>query len=158
MRTRFWLPLLLALLSACSSKFESDALGLSWQPPSGVKLESEQAGPPATARFEPGVELRMVKGVLPELTEENLRRAFTDAFIAAGMPAPAKLESFKLGTIPAGTVARYTLADGGERALVYVLPLGERFLVMQLRAPESVYSRRETGFERALATLRIRAR
>lgn len=147
----------LLLVAACGSKYESAAMGLSWEPPSGVKFVSEQAGPPVMASFSPGIEVRSVATALPEITDLNLRPVLEQACTAAGVPVPARVDSMRMGSIPAGPVARYTFRTGADRGLLYVVAAKDRFVLMILTASESAYPRQESAFERSLARMHLRA-
>ena len=150
------LALLLLLATACSSGFESDALGVRWTPPKAFSLESQQAGPPAAANFSPGLELRRVDLKLPIPEETNVGALLEQIREAAGVPTGAELVSARVGSIPAGSVARYELKQRSERFLVYVLPKGEQSLLLTLRAEEGRFSQLQNALERSLTTLKVR--
>jgi hypothetical protein len=115
-----------------------------------VKLASEEAGPPAVARFEGGLELRSVPGTPPPL------EAAPEVVLgAAGMPVPGKVMNTSQGTITAGPVARYEFLQGGTRTLVYFLPRQERFVLISFAAAERDYGPRSGKVERSLSTLRL---
>lgn len=143
------LPVLL-LAVGCSRPVSSQALGLEYEPPSGVKLASEEAGPPAVARFEGGLELRSVPGTPPPLD------AAPEAVLgAAGVPVPGKVMNTSQGTISAGPVARYEFLQGDARTLVYFLPKPDRFVLITFTAAERDYGPRSSKVERSLSTLRL---
>ncbi|SEK99237.1 hypothetical protein SAMN05444354_103261 [Stigmatella aurantiaca] len=146
--TPWLLPLLLAL--GCSRPVTSDALGLQYEPPSGVSFASEEAGPPAVAHFEGGLELRSVPG--PELPLETPPE---EVFRLAGVSLPGKAVQQARGTLPAGAVARYEFLKGNVRTLVYVLPRPDRFVLVTFSAPESDYGPRSSRVERSLSTLKL---
>ncbi|WNG49826.1 hypothetical protein F0U60_41210 [Archangium minus] len=142
-----WLLLCCAL--ACSRKLESNALGLQYEPPSGMALRTEEPGPPAVARFEGGLELRSVSGQgVPRLDSPS-----ADVLGAAGIPVPGKQLNATQGTLPAGPVARYEFQQGASRTLVYFLPLKDRFVLVLYSAPERDYGPGSARVERTLSTL-----
>ncbi|WP_426749519.1 hypothetical protein [Myxococcus sp. Y35] len=143
--------LLLWCVVGCSRGFSSQELGVQYEPPSGMGLRSVEAGPPARALFEGGLELRSVQGVPPALG------AGPEAVLgAAGMPVPGKLLQDSEGTLPTGPVARYEFAQaGGARTLVYFVPGKARFVLVVFSAPERDYGARSARVERSLSTLRV---
>lgn len=142
------LPLLLVV--GCSRPVSSQALGLEYEPPSGVKLASEEPGPPAVARFEGGLELRSVPGTPPPL------EASPEAVLgAAGVTMPGKVMNTSQGTLPAGPVARYEFLQGDSRTFMYFLPRPDRFLLISFTAPERDYGPRSGRVERSLSTLKL---
>jgi hypothetical protein len=145
------LSLLAVLLAAgCSRPVSSQALGLEYEPPSGVKFASEEPGPPAVARFEGGLELRSVPGTPPAL------EATPEAVLgAAGVPLPGKVMNTSQGTLPAGPVARYEFLQGDARTFVYFLPRPDRFVLITFTAPERDYGPRSGRVERSLSTLKL---
>ncbi|MDY7226473.1 hypothetical protein [Hyalangium rubrum] len=148
---RSCLSLLAVLLAVgCSRPVSSQALGFEYEPPSGVKLSSEEPGPPAVARFEGGVEVRSVPGTPPAL------EALPEAVLgAAGVSVPGKRVSTSQGTLPAGPVARYEFQEGTHRTLVYFLPRPDRFLLFTFTAPERDYGPRSAKVELSLSTLKL---
>jgi hypothetical protein len=142
--------LLLPFAVGCSSPVSSQALGLEYEPPSGVKFTSEEAGPPAVARFEGGLELRSVPGTPPPL------EATPDVVLgAAGVPVPGTVMTHTPGSISAGPVARYEFKQGESRTLVYFLPRPDRFVLLTFTAPERDFGPRSGKVERSLSTLRL---
>lgn len=142
--------LVLLLAVGCARTVSTEALGLEYEPPSGVKLSATEAGPPAVARFEGGVELRSVPGAPPALG------AAPEAVLsAAGVPVPGKLLSSTQGTLPAGPVARYEYQQGDARTLVYFLPRADRFVLLTFTAPERDYGPRSAKVELSLSTLKL---
>lgn len=142
--------LLLPLALGCSRPLSSQALGLEYEPPSGVKFTSEEAGPPAVAHFEGGLELRSVPGTPPPLD------AAPEAVLgAAGVPVPGKVMNTSRGSIDAGPVARYEYLQGGARTLVYFLPRPDRFVLLTFTAPERDFGPRSGRVERSLSTLKL---
>ncbi len=152
----FAAALLLPFASACSSGFESDTLGVSWKPPKAFALESQEAGPPPSAKFSQGLELRRVDLKLPEPTETSVGPMLEQVRAPAAVPQGAQLVSSRVGSIPAGAVARYELKDRGERFLVYVLPRDEQAFLLSLRADEGRFSQLSNTLERSLTTLKVR--
>jgi hypothetical protein len=142
--------LLLPFAVGCSSPLSSQALGLEYEPPSGVKLSSEEAGPPAVARFEGGLELRSVPGTPPPL------EAAPEAVLgAAGVPVPGTVMNTSQGSIGAGPVARYEFKQGEARTLVYFLPRPDRLVLLTFTAPERDFGPRSGKVERSLSTLKL---
>lgn len=149
--SRFALSLLALLLAVgCSRPVTSHALGLEYEPPSGVKFLSEEAGPPAVARFEGGLELRSVPGTPPPL-EANPEVVLG----AAGVPVPGQVLTTAQGTLTAGPVARYEFQQGGARTFMYFLPRPDRFVLVTFTAPERDYGPRSARVERSLSTLKL---
>ena len=144
------------LLAACAGPYESAALKLQYEPPRGTTLVEEQAGPPAVARFTSGLEIRSVPETAPAIEEGNLEALYAQIANKAGLPARGVLATARPGRIPAGPVVRFSLKERGSRSLVYFLAAGERFLVLSLTSPEARAAAQETGFERSLASLRLR--
>lgn len=115
-----------------------------------MKFTSEEAGPPAVARFEGGLELRSVPGTPPAL------EAAPEAVLgAAGVPVPGKVMNTSRGSIDAGPVARYEFLRNGARTLVYFLPRPERFVLLTFTAPEQDFGPRSGRVERSLSTLKL---
>ncbi|WP_232293533.1 hypothetical protein [Stigmatella aurantiaca] len=141
-------PVLLAL--GCSRPLTSEALALQYEPPSGVRFTSEEAGPPAVAHFEGGLELRSVPG-----TALTLETPAEEVFRLAGVPLPGKAVQQARGTLPAGAVARYEFLKGNVRTLVYVLPRPDRFVLITFSASEQDYGPRSSRVERSLSTLKL---
>lgn len=143
-------------LAACSSGYQSEALGLEWKPPTPFRLEAEQAGPPPVARFAPGLELRRVELKLPAPSAETVNATLEQIREAAAIPAGVTLISARAGSIPAGPVARYELKLRSDRLLVYVLPTADAVVLLTMRADEAQFGKRQNAFERSLATLKLR--
>lgn len=145
------LPLLtLLLVLGCSGPVTAQAVGVTYEPASGVKFLAEEAGPPAVARFEGGLELRSVPGTPPAL------EAGPEAVLgAAGVPVPGSLLHTSQGTLPAGPVARYEFKQGGARTFMYFLPRPDRFVLITFTAPEQDYGPRASRVERSLSTLKL---
>ncbi|QDE95735.1 hypothetical protein [Myxococcus xanthus] len=145
-----WCLLLVWCGFGCSRSFSSQDLGVQYEPPSGMGLRSVDAGPPALARFDGGLELRSVRGAAPALD------AGPEAVLAAaGLKAPGKLLQDTEGTLPAGPVARYEFSQtGGSRTLVYFVPRKDGFVLVTFSAPERDYGALSARVERSLSTLR----
>lgn len=141
--------LLLSCAVACSRKLESSALGLQYEPPSGMALRAEEPGPPAVAHFEGGLELRSVQGAPPKL-----ETAPEEVLGAAGLAVPGRRLNATQGTLPAGPVARYEFQQGTSRTLVYFLPLADRSVLVLYTAPERDYGPGSSRVERSLSTLK----
>lgn len=151
-----WAACAAVLLSAgsCQRAYESPALSLRYEPASGVRLLDESAGPPAVAHFTGGLEIRSVTGALPPLEEKQLDSVLTLALTRAGRTVAGTVAASQAGTMHTGPVARYEIKDGKQRTLVYLVPLGGRFLVITLTADVADYVRTESTFERTLHSLK----
>ncbi|HYO54889.1 hypothetical protein [Archangium sp.] len=148
-RSTLLLWLLLSCALACSRKMESNALGLQYEPPSGMTLRAEEPGPPAVARFEGGLELYSVQGTPPRLDAPP-----EEVLGAAGIPVPGRRLNATQGTLTAGPVARYEFQQGPSRTLVYFLPRDARFVLVLYTAPERDYGPGSARVERSLSTLK----
>ena len=138
------------LTVGCSRPVSSQALGLEYQPPSGVTFTSEEAGPPAVARFAGGLEMRSVPGTPPPLD------ASPEAVLsAAGLSMPGKLVKSAQGTLTAGPVGRYEFKQEDTWTLVYFLPRPDRFLLITFSAPSQDYGRLSSRVEQSLSTLKL---
>ena len=152
-------PLVIAgllTLAGCSRGYESDLLGLRFEPPASMKLQREEAGPPPVAFFSSGLELRSIPGKPPSVAESHLRQTLEELRSSSGVSLPGELVSARAGTLPAGTVARYELETENARTLVYVVPASDRYVLLTLTAPDSEYGRLQNQFERSLSTLTLR--
>ncbi len=134
----------------CSRGVTSRALGVEYEPPSGMGLISEEAGPPAVARFEKGLEMRSVAGTPPALDAGP-----EVVLAAAGLPMPGTLLKDSQGTLPAGPVARYEFSQSGTRTMMYFLPRKDGFVLVTFFAPERDYGTLSARVERSLSTLRL---
>ena len=150
---RVWILGAVLTLTGCKgNEVKSEALRLSWKPPSGVSLA--QATDDALT-FTNGVEIHSIQGKPLDIEEGKLDPLMLMVLAAAHLdPLPTRI-SGRLGTIPAGIVARWVLAGGGQRALHYYLPLKGRFLVISMAAPEGVFGTRENQLDLSLSTLKI---
>lgn len=148
--------LLIGLLAAlgCSGEYRSELLAVRYTPPSGAKLLGEEAGPPKVARFSGGIELRSWSGPALPIDEAQPEWMVGTIAQAAGLEGDGAVLSAKVGSLPAGQVARFELKRGHKRTLLYYLPLEGRSLVATLSAPESQYGKLESRFERSLSSLR----
>lgn len=139
----------LLVLGACSRGLDSEALGIRYEPPSGMKLVAEE---PGLARFEDGLELRVFRSALsvdaPATALEQVRTEVPSL--------PAKMVSAKPGTIPAGKVARWELDGGRTQTLVYAVDGGDKHLVLTLTAPDADFDRIANKVERSLSSLKFR--
>ena len=144
--------LLLALVwtVGCARPVTSQALGLEYQPPSGVQLSSEEVGPPAVAHFEGGLEMRSVPGKPPALESPP-----EVVLAAAGVPVPGTVVNTAQGNLLAGPVARYEFQQGDAWTFAYFLPRADRFLLITFTAPERDYGPRSSRLERSLSTLKL---
>jgi hypothetical protein len=157
MKRPVWLLLISAVLSTgCSRSFESDAVGIRFEPPASMKLLKEQPGSPAVAMFQSGLEIRSIPGAAPSIAEPMLRASFEELRKTSGLELPGEIRSARAGSIPAGPVARYELNRGDEYTLVYVVPSNGRYVLITLTAPEAEYGRLQKQLERSLATLAVR--
>lgn len=141
------------LLAACANPYESAALKVRYQPPRGVTLVEEQAGPPAVARFSSGLEIRSVSKAPPAFEEGKLEALYQGIARAAGLSGSGAVLSARAGRIPAGPVVRFAVKEEDSRSLVYLLAASQRYLVVSLTAPKGAL---ETDFERSLASLRLK--
>ncbi|HEX4621316.1 MAG TPA: hypothetical protein VH208_07090 [Myxococcaceae bacterium] len=142
------------LLAACSRKFDSQALGLVWTPPAGVRLISESAGPPPRATFEGGIAWYAIPGLSTSLDESTLQATLQSVADAARTPLHGKISSAKVGSILIGSVIRYELNGEDARTLAYVIPhLGDTVLLV-LTSDASAYGRTSANLEMSLSTLR----
>ncbi|MET0403316.1 MAG: hypothetical protein ABW123_12970 [Cystobacter sp.] len=143
------LCLLVGCATGCSRKLESSVLGLQYEPPPGMALRSEQAGPPAVAAFDGGLEVRSVEGAPPRLDVEP-----EEVLTRAGLTVPGRRLNLTQGTLPAGPVARSEFQQGSSRTLVYLLPREDRFVLVVYTAPERDYGPGSARVERSLSTLK----
>ena len=140
-------------LGACSNALDSAALGIHYEPPSGVKLTSEEPGPPVVARFSGGLEIRGAPGSLPKPEQDNLAAILQQALEKAGVPAlTTPTSDARAGTCALGPVARYE-TRGTKPMLIYVIPQGAQFILMLFQA-DSTDGKAEAQFERSLGSLR----
>jgi hypothetical protein len=154
---RPWLiTALLIGLPACSNAYDSALLKVRYAPPSGVKLSTEEAGPPAVARFSQGIELRAVAATPPVPDEAHFDALLDQLREGAKVAAPGKLSSARPGSLPIGPVVRLEVKGEGTRSLVYFVPLEGRYLVLSLTAPEARYGMLEALVERSLSSLEAR--
>lgn len=142
---RVGLPLV--CVTACSHRMDSPALGLQYEPPSGMAVRSEE---PGVVHFEGGLELRSIQGTPPRLEASS-----QEVLAAAGLPVTGRQLNATQGTLPAGTVARYELQQGASRTLVYFLPRPDRFVLVLYTAPEHEYGPGSARVERSLSTLTL---
>ncbi len=152
---RRWVVLFGLFLAGCSNRFESAEMKVRYQPPRGVELVGESAGPPRVASFTGGLELRSVQGQPPAIDEAGLAPLFQAVTRAAGLQVAGTVADSRLGSIPAGKVVRWSVRDGGQRSLIYYLPAGDRFLLLRLESPEAGADRRENQFELSLSSLKL---
>jgi hypothetical protein len=142
------------LLAACSRKFDSQALGLVWTPPAGLRLISESAGPPPRATFEGGVAWYVLPGLSTSLDESTLQATLQSVADAARAPLRGKISSAKVGSILVGSVIRYELTAEDGRTLAYVIPRFGDTVLLVLTSDESAYGRTSANLEMSLSTLR----
>ncbi|AKQ68553.1 hypothetical protein A176_005465 [Myxococcus hansupus] len=123
---------------------------MQYAPPPGMGFRSEEAGPPARALFEGGLELRSVRGVPPALDA-----GAEVVLAAAGLQPPGSLLQGSEGTLPAGPVARYEFSRAdGVRTLVYFVPGKDDFVLVVFAAPERDYGALSSRVELSLSSLR----
>lgn len=150
---RAWILVAALALAGCKgSEVKSTQLRLSWKPPRGVSLVEES---PAALRFTDGVEIHSVAGEVPAIDEAQLDALLAAVLSRAKLPPLEKRISARIGSVPAGAVARWVLAGGGQRALHYYLPLKGRFLLISLTAPEGSFGTRESQLDLSLSSLKI---
>ncbi len=146
----------LLLVAGCSREYESQLLGIRYEPPPSMKFEREEAGPPPVAHFRGGLEIRSIPGTPPPVAEPQLRQTLETLRSTPGLKLQGELVTARAGTLPAGEVARYELSTKGARTLVYVVPAKDRTILLTLTAPDSDYGRLQNQFERSLSTLTLR--
>jgi hypothetical protein len=153
---RWWLcALAVGSTAGCSRDYDSPLLGISWTPPAGTRLVEEAPGPVPHATFDDGAAWYRLGAAFP-LDEATLKDQLPNVLAAAGVAAGGSVGSAKLGTLPAGSVARYELSGGGGHTLVYVIPQGAGTLLLLFRAPSARYGSASAALERSLAQLRLR--
>jgi hypothetical protein len=147
--------ILAAASAGCSRLYESPVLWIRYQPPRGFKFVAEESGPLPTARFSPDLEIRSIPGAPGKLDEDTLAKLLAETLSAASLPAPGRIVSSRVGTLPAGPVARYVADYPSGHALIYVIPDKDRRLLVTFTANDPRYAELETRVEMSLATLRI---
>jgi hypothetical protein len=143
-------------LTGCSRTYDSELLGLKYEPPRGFDFLEEKPGPPRLARFSKGLELLSADTALPAVEEAHLADILQKAWRSSGMPAePGNVISSRVGTLHSAPVARYALHDGGSRTLLYVVPRGASFLMVRFTSSDAGYAQLESLVERSLGSLRL---
>jgi hypothetical protein len=142
----------LAWVGCKSGELKSDALKLSWKPPRSVTLVEER---PDALLFSSGVQIHSIAGEPPPIDEGKLDALLSTILSAAKLEPLEKRISARVGSIPAGPVARYVLAGGGQRSLYYYLPLQGRFLLISLSAAEAGFGAQESQLDLSLSSLKI---
>lgn len=155
-RASFALVAGILALGACSRTYESKLLALSYEPPKGFEFVEERPGPAPRAVFSNGLELVSVAGSLPEIEEGSLPEVLRLALTALGENPAADALSSRTGDVRGMPVARYSLRARQARVLLYVIPHGERFLVVRLEAGEAAYPKLEQRVDLSLASLRFK--
>ncbi len=141
------------LVGCKGDEMKSATHHLSWKPPRGVVLTSET---PSALLFSQGVKITVIPGAPPALPEEGgLDALLLTALKTAGDEPLDKRISGRLGSVPAGKVARWVLSGGGQRALHYYLPAKNRALVISMVADEAAFGTRESQLDLSLSTLKI---
>lgn len=153
-----WVVALLGA-AACSKGYQSEALGLRYEPPSGMSLRSEEETVALGSRgqlkvgraeFKGGLTLSMVEGLtLPVSASPE------EILTAVGVPPPERRVSSRPGSLGIGPCLRAEFEDGGERMLFYYVPLEDRALIIRYRAPVSAYGMGSAAVERSLGTLSL---
>src|SRR5687767_13548292 len=106
------------LVMGCSNEYDEGALNIRWQPPPGVKLESEGTeGNVTTARFSGGVEVRSV-ATAPPSTGDDLDALKAGVVAGSKVKVDGDVRSGKAGTIPAGPTVRWEMSTASERSLL----------------------------------------
>ena len=144
-----WVPLALLLLAGCKpDRYEGH--GLSWTPPHGVKLTGDAD---TTATFSGGVQFEVKPlGTLPPDADEGHLQTVVDTVL----PPNVKLFSKRAGTLPAGKVVRVVwFSPGGNRTLVYYLPVKDRLVLLTLSAPENAFNALESSLDLSLNSLKV---
>ena len=150
---RGWMLIGVLTLAGCKgNEVRSTALKLSWKPPRGVSLLEEA---PNLIRFTEGVEVHSVDGEPPPIDEGQLDALLLNAFGRAKIDLLPTRISARIGSVPAGAVARWVLSGGGGRALHYYLPLKGRFLTISMTAPEGAFGTLESQLDLSLSSLKI---
>ncbi|WP_434382246.1 hypothetical protein [Melittangium boletus] len=148
-RSALTLWLFVSCAVACSRQVESSALALRYEPPSGMRLLSEDAGVPAEARFEGGLRVRSVPGA-----PLRLDAPAAEVLQAAGIQEDGYQPlTATQGTLSAGPVARHEFRRGPSRMLLYVVPREDRCVFVIYAASEQDYGRGLARVERSLSTL-----
>jgi hypothetical protein len=142
----------LALSGCKGGEVKSETLKLSWKPPRGVSLVEET---PGALHLSNGVELKSIDGEGPALDEGKLDATLLEVLGKAKVDPLEKRISARLGSVPAGAVARWVLAGGGNRALHYYLPLKGRFLLISMTASEAAFGTAESQLDLSLSSLKI---
>lgn len=161
MRTEWRALWVVALLgaAACSKGYQSEALGLKYEPPAGMALVSEEQtvalgshGQLKVSRavFEDGLTLSMVEGLtLPVSASPE------EILTAVGVPPPGRRVSSRPGSLGIGPCVRAEFEEAGERMLFYYVPLKDRALIIRYRAPSRAYGMGSAAVERSLGTLAL---
>jgi hypothetical protein len=139
-------------LTACSSRFSSKEMGLSWQPPRGVELVKQEFGSMPSATFSGGHRI-IALSAKPLVIEEVNLVAIGDETIRL-LGEGAKVERSSVGTIPAGPVARFEIGRGEDRILAYYVLLGNRAVVLSLTQSPASFAQASNKFEMSLSSLR----
>jgi hypothetical protein len=147
--------LAMVALVGCSNGFESEALGVRYQPPRGFRLVSED---PGVAIFSSGLEIRSIPSAAIKLDETPLAGLLNETLATAKLPAAGRIVSAKAGDLTAGPVARYEVEGPNERTLIYVVPQQTRRILVTFTAGESRYRELATRVETSLASLRLASR
>ena len=152
MRVGIGVAVVLLVAGCKGNEVKSTALKLSWKPPRGVSQVEETAD---VLRFTQGVEIHSIEGAPPPIDEGKLDLLLLDVFPRAKIDLLPTRISARVGSVPAGSVARWVLAGGGGRALHYYLPLKGRFLTISMTAPEGDFGTRESQLDLSLASLKV---
>lgn len=149
------LMLALLVMGCASNEYTEGSLRLRWQPPPGVKLESEATeGGITTAHFSGGVDVRAVTASPPS-TEGDLDKLKALLTTSAKMTVPGEVRMGRSGTIPAGPTVRWEMTSGSEKSLLYYVAGKERYVLISLTAPASSFDRRSDKMELSMASLKF---
>lgn len=106
------------------------------------------------ATFSGGVEVHRIDApALP--TSGDLEELKTQLLAASKATAEGATQSARVGSIPAGPVARWETLRGDDRTLLYYLPAKDHYVVMTLTTSQRAFDRRANRFELSLSTLRL---
>jgi hypothetical protein len=152
-----WSIALLALaLAGCPSGYDSEKLGLKYEPPNGFKFVREEVGPPAYADFGSGLRLYSLEVQTAALDANASLDVFADIVRkAAKLTAPAEVITSRTGSLPIGQVVRYELKTADGRELLYLIPVGQRTVLLTFDASEDRYGPLEARVESSLTSLHV---
>lgn len=148
------LALMLVAGTGCFGKLESDLLHLSYQAPKPLRLLKEREGPPPTAMFTGGLVFTDV-GEMAVPTDANLPELLGKAFETAKLERDPETVSAKVGSLPAGPVARWELKGPRLRTLAYLVHRPGHAVLVTFSAPEGHFGPQAARIEASLASLQF---